>query len=94
MTRATHFLGLAAPRVVLLLLAMVAVLSLAACSSDDEVTEPAEQTTTSTTSSDSTGVLRFNVFNDFGVFLDFDDQHHRRRSLRPRPWRTPPRPKR
>ena len=54
MDRATHFLGLAAPRVVLLLLAMVAVLSLAACSSDDEVTEPAEQTTTSTTSSDST----------------------------------------
>ena len=54
MTRATHFLGLAAPRVVLLLLAIVAVLSLAACSSDDEVTEPAEQTTTSTTSSDST----------------------------------------
>ena len=76
MTRATHFLGLAAPRVVLLLLAMVAVLSLAACSSDDEVTEPAEQTTNILRFD---GVLRFDVFNDFndfGVFFDFDDQHH------------------
>ena len=52
---------------------MVAVLSLAACSSDDEVTEPAEQT------DNIDDVLRFdvfNVFNDFGVLLDFNDQHH------------------